>query len=150
MEAKRFPKISSNSNQNSHLWPKQGWNKDNQSWLDHWGVKEEIILENKDNIKNIDASKLKDKLPDDKELEGKRKPRYYKEVINPNFENQNYRSILTNAKKKMNIAKIRDNSHELQSDVECWSILKTPWTKESITFAILTGLNMKNTFIWIA
>jgi hypothetical protein len=88
MEDKRLPKIASNSSQN-HLQLKQGWHKDAQSWLNHWGIKEEIILQNKDNIKNIITSKFKEKMWCNKELEGKRKLRYYKEVINPNLEDQN-------------------------------------------------------------
>ena len=67
----------------------------------------------KDNIKNTITSKFKDKLWEDHELEGKRKLRYYKEVINPTLDNHNYLSVLSNNKKKMNIAKIRTNSHEL-------------------------------------
>jgi hypothetical protein len=89
MEDKRLPKIASNFSQN-HLWLKWGWHKDAQSWLNHWGIKEEIILQNKDNIKNIITSKFKEKLWCDKELEDKRKLRYYKEVINPNLEDQKY------------------------------------------------------------
>jgi hypothetical protein len=46
----------------------------------------------------------------DKELEEKRKLRYYKDVINPNLEDQNYLSI--------SIAMIRTNSHELCSETE--------------------------------
>jgi hypothetical protein len=72
MEDKRLPKISSNSNQN-HLQFKWGWNKDGQYWLNHWGIKEEIIMQNKDNIRNIITSKFKEKLWRYKELERKRK-----------------------------------------------------------------------------
>ena len=43
----------------------------------------------KDNIKNIITSKSKDKLWEDQELEGKKKLRYYKEVINPTLDHQN-------------------------------------------------------------
>lgn len=78
-----------------------------------WEIKEEIILENKDNIKNIITSKFKDNIWDDKESHGKMKLRYYKVVINPTLANQNYLSILISAKKKINIAKIKTNSHEL-------------------------------------
>jgi hypothetical protein len=85
MEDKRLPKISSNSSQN-HLQHERGWQKDSQSWLNHWGINEEIILQNKDNIENTITTKFKEKLWYDKELEGKRKLRYYKEVINPNLE----------------------------------------------------------------
>ena len=77
---------------------------------------------NKYNIENTITSKVKDKLWEDQEMEGTRKLRYYKEVINTTLDNQNYLSVLSNNKKKMNIAKIRTNSPEL------WrSIPKTPW-----------------------
>ena len=41
------------------------------------------------------------------DLEVKKKLRYYKEVINPNLEDQKYLSFLTRPKKKINIAKER-------------------------------------------
>jgi len=47
-----------------------------------------IILHVKDNIKTIITSKFKKKLWHDKELEGKIKFRYYKEMINHNLEDQ--------------------------------------------------------------
>src|SRR5271168_3524262 len=63
----------------------------------------------------------------EKELAAKRKLRYYKEVINPTLEDQKYLSILTSSKKKINIAKIRTNSHELHSETGRWVVPKTPW-----------------------
>jgi hypothetical protein len=54
------------------------------------------------------------------ELEEKRKLRYYKDVINPNLEDQNYLSVLPSVKKKLSIAKIRTDSHELHSESGCW------------------------------
>ena len=60
---------------------------------------EETIFHNKDTIKNIIKSKFMEKMWCNKELEGK-KLRYYKDVINPNIEDQNYLSILTSVKKK--------------------------------------------------
>ena len=80
----------------------------------------------KDCIKDTITSNIKDKMWDDKELEGKRKLRYNKEAINPTLDNHNYLSMLTNTKKKMNIARIRNNSHVLQSEIEQWSTPKTP------------------------
>ena len=71
----------------------------------------------KDSVKDTISSNFKDKLWDDKELEGKRKLRYYKEVINPTLDNHNYLSFLINTKEKMNIARIRTNSHELRSEI---------------------------------
>jgi hypothetical protein len=63
----------------------------------------------------------------DKELEGKKKLRYYKDLINPNLEDQNYLFVLPSVKKKISIAKIRTNSHELHSETGHWSIPKTSW-----------------------
>jgi hypothetical protein len=84
-------------------------------------------LQNKDNIKNIIKSKFKEKMWCDKELEGKRKLIYYKEVINPNIEDKKYLFVLTSVKKKINISKIRTNSHELHSETRHCSIPKTSW-----------------------
>jgi hypothetical protein len=145
MEDKRLPKIASNSSQN-HLQLKQGWHKDAKSWLNHWGIKEEVTLQNNNNIKNIITSKFKEKLWCDKELEDKIKLRYYKEVINPNLEDQKYLFVLTSVKKKINIAKIRTNSHELHSETGHWTIPKTCGLKEFVIFVTLRGLKMKNTF----
>ena len=41
-----------------------------------------------------------------KELEDQRKLRQFKEVINPNLEDQKYLFVLTSVKMKINIAKI--------------------------------------------
>ena len=75
----------------------------------------------KDSAKDTISSNFNDKPWEYKELEGKRKVRYYKEVINPTLDNQNYLSMLSNTKKKMNIARIRTNSHELHSETRRWS-----------------------------
>jgi hypothetical protein len=77
---------------------------------------EETILQNKDTIKKMVKSKFKEKMWCDKELEEKRKLRYYKDVINHNLEDKNYLSVLPSVKKKINIAKIRTNYHELHSE----------------------------------
>jgi hypothetical protein len=71
---------------------------------------EETILKNKDTIKKNVKSKFKEKMWCDKELEEKIKLRYYKDVINPNLEDQNYLFVLPSVKKKISIAKIRTNS----------------------------------------
>ena len=65
----------------------------------------------------------------EKDLEAKRKVRYYKEFINPTLENQKCLSVLTSSKKKTNIAKIRMNSHELHSEKGHWEIPRTPWVE---------------------
>ena len=61
---------------------------------------EDTILKNKDTIKNIIKSKFKEKMWCDKELEEKIKLRHYKDVINPNLEDQNYLFVLPSVKKK--------------------------------------------------
>jgi hypothetical protein len=68
-------------------------------------------------IENIVQAKFKEILWWVKELEDKIELRYYKEVVNPNFENKKYLFVLTTIKKKINIVKIRSNSHELHSDI---------------------------------
>jgi hypothetical protein len=93
MEEKRLPKIASKSSHNHHQL-KRGWHKDTWSWLNYWGIKEEAILQNKDTIKKNVKSKFKEKMWCDKELEEKRKLRYYKDVINLNLEYQNYLFVL--------------------------------------------------------
>jgi len=76
-------------------------------------------VQNTNDIKNIVQAKFKEKLWCNKKLEGKRKLKYYEEVVNPNIEDQKYLSFLTSLKKRMNVSKIRTNYHELDS--------KTPW-----------------------
>jgi hypothetical protein len=49
-----------------------GWHKYAQSWLSHWGIMEEMIMQNIDTIKNIIKSKFKEKMWCDKELEEKK------------------------------------------------------------------------------
>ena len=65
----------------------------------------------------------------EKDLEAKRKLRYYKEVINPTLEDQNYLFVLTSSKKKINIPKMKTNSHELHSEIGCWTVPKTTWVE---------------------
>ena len=63
----------------------------------------------------------------EKDLDSKRKLRYYTEVVNPTLEDQKYLYVSTSSKKKTNIAKIRVNSHELHSETVRWTVPKTPW-----------------------
>jgi hypothetical protein len=65
---------------------------------------EDTILQNKDTIIKTIKSKFKEKMWCDKELEEKRKLRYYKDVINPNLEDQNYLSVFPSVKKKISIS----------------------------------------------
>ena len=74
------------------------------------------IMGGRKNARDTITSNFNDKLWDDKELEGTRKLRYYKEVIKPTLDNQNYLFVLTSTKKKMSITRIRTNSHDLQSE----------------------------------
>jgi hypothetical protein len=106
MDDKRLPKISSRTSQN-HQWLKWGWHKDAKSWPNHWGI-QEAIMHNIDNITNIITSKFKENMWSDKELV-----------------DQNYLSDLKSAKNKINIAKIRTNSHELHSEIGPWNSQNT-------------------------
>ena len=53
------------------------------------------------------------------------KVRYYKEVISPNLEHQQYLFVLTSIKNKINISKLRTYYHELHSEVGRWTIFNT-------------------------
>ena len=86
-------------------------------------------MQNIDNVKNIITSEFKEKLWCEENLVVKRNLRYYKEFINPNLEDQKYLSVVTSSQKKINMAKIRTNSHELHSERGRWSIPKTPWVE---------------------
>ena len=94
-------------------------------WLNHWDIDENDTLQNIDNVKNIITSKCKEKMWWEKNLVVKRKLRQYKEVINRNLEHQKYLLVVSSSRKKINIAKIRTNSHELHSETGSWSIPKT-------------------------
>ena len=83
------------------------------------------------------TSKFKDKLWCEENLAVKRKLRYYKEVINPNLEDQKYLSVVTSSQKKINIAKIRTKSHELHIETEYWSIPKNLWEERVFHYVSL-------------
>ena len=100
----------------------------------------------KDTIKNIIKSKFKEKMRRDKELEEKINLRYYNEVIDPNLEDKKYLFVLTSAKKKISIVKIRTKSHELHSETRVGQFLKRYGMKECVTFVTLRSLKMKRTF----
>ena len=82
-----------------------------------------------------------------KDLEAKRKLRYYKEVINPTLEDQKYISVLTSSKKKTNIAKIRTNSHEILSETGRWTIPKTPWVERICRLCENVNIEDENHFL---
>ena len=106
-------------------------------WLNHWEIDENATLHDLYNLKNTITSKFKAKVWDKKVLEVERKLKYYKEVINPNLEDQKYHFVLTSSKKKINIAKIRTNSHELHSEIGCWTIVKDLGRKGFANFVSL-------------
>ena len=85
----RLRKIDFNSSQN-RLRLKRGWYKYTRAWLNHWEINENVALQNINNIKSIVTSRFKNKMWCEKDLEAKRKLRYYKEVINPSLEDQKY------------------------------------------------------------
>ena len=60
MGNERLPKIALNLIQNQ-LYLKRCWCKYTMAWLNHWGIDENDILHNIDNVKNIITSKFKDK-----------------------------------------------------------------------------------------
>ena len=78
----------------------------------------------------------------------KKKLRYYKEVINPNLElDQKYLSVVTISRKKINIAKIRTNSHEFHGETRCWFIIKTPWVERGFHLCESMSVDDENQFL---
>jgi hypothetical protein len=65
MDDKRLPKIASNSRKN-HQWLNQKWHKYAKSWINYWGIQEEVIMQNIDNIINLITSKFKENMWCDK------------------------------------------------------------------------------------
>jgi len=141
-----LPKTALKSNQDQ-LRLKRGWYKDATTWLNHWGIDKNSTLQDINNIRIIITSKFKEKMWDKKVLEVKRKLQYYKEVINPNLEVQNYLFVLTSSKKKINIAKIRTNSHELHSETGRWTIPKMPWVERTCHLCESTNFEGERHFL---
>ena len=56
---------------------------------------------------------------------------YYKEIINPNLEDQNYLSILMTSKRKVNTSNIRTNSHQIHSEIGHWKTPKMCWVERT-------------------
>ena len=143
----RLPKIALNSSKNQ-LRLKRSWCKDTMAQLNHWGINENDILQNIDNAKTIITSKFKEKFSCEENLAVKRKLRYYKEVINHiNLEDQKYLLVVTNSRKKINIAKIRMTSHELHSETRRWSIPKTPWAERICHLCESISIEDENHFL---
>ena len=90
---------------------------------------------------------FKEKFWCEKNLAVKRKLRYYKEFINPNLEDQKYFQVVTSSHKKINIAKIKTNSHELHSEKERWSIPKTPWKERVCHLCASMSVDDQNHFL---
>ena len=99
------------------------------------------------------TSKFKEKFWCEENLMFKRKLRYYKEVINPNLiinpnlEDQKYLSIVTSSQKKINITKIRTNSHELHNETGSCSILKAPWAERVFHLCESMSIEDENHFL---
>ena len=112
-----------------------------------FGIDENEILQNIDNAKYIITSKFKEKLWCEEILVVKRKLRYNNEVINPNLEDQKYLLIVTSLWKKINIAKIKTNGHELHSGIGRWSISKIPCVKTGCHLCESMSLEDENHFL---
>ena len=104
-------------------------------------------MQNIDNVKNIITYKFKEKFWCEENLAVKRELRYYKEVTNPNLEDQKNLSVVISSRNKINIAKIRTNSHELHSETRHWSIPKTPWVERVFHLCESMSVEDENHFI---
>jgi hypothetical protein len=66
IDEKRLPKIASKSSQN-HQQRKREWPKYVKSFINHWGIKEEVIIQNINDIKSIIIAKFKENIWCDKD-----------------------------------------------------------------------------------
>ena len=55
--------------------------------------------------------------------------------------------LVTSSRKKINIAKIRMNSNELQRETESWYIPKTPWTERVFHLCESLSVEDENHFL---
>ena len=76
-----------------------------------------------------------------------RKLRYHKEVINHNLEDHKYILEVTSSQEKINIVKIRTNSHELHSETGRWYIPKTPWEERVFHLCESMSIEDENHFL---
>ena len=118
-------RITASNISKSHSRTKRGWTRDAMSWLNHWGILEEDALRDINIVKRTIITKFKKKMWSNREIENNRKL-YYKQIIKPKLEDQNYLFIFVSLRKKINIAKIRTNFHESHSETSSWTTPKTP------------------------
>ena len=78
-------------------------------------------------MQNIITSKFKEKVWCEKNLGVKRKLRYYKKLINSNLGDEKYLSVVTSSRKKINITKVKTNSHKLHNKTGHLFMTKTLW-----------------------
>ena len=67
-------------------------------------------------------------------------------MINPRLEDKTYLLVLTSIKKKINITKIRTNSHKLHSETWHYAIPKTSWDKRICLFYDIKRVQDENHF----
>ena len=67
--------------------------------------------------------------------------------MNPNLEDQKYLSVVTSSWKKINIAKIRTNSHELHRETWHCFIPKTPWEERVFHMCESMSIEDENHFL---
>ena len=67
--------------------------------------------------------------------------------MNSILEDQKYLSLLTSSKEKINIAKIRTNSHELRSETGRWTVPKTPWMERIVHLCENMNIEDENHFL---
>ena len=63
------------------------------------------------------------------------------------MEDWKHLSVVTSSRKKINIANIRTNSHELHSETGRWSIPKNPWAKRVCHLCDSMSIKDENHFL---
>lgn len=86
----------------------------------------------------------------DDNIKDKRKLSYYKNIINPKLEHPSYPHKIINFKKKLVVAKLRTNSHELHSEIVRCTIPKTPRDKRICKFCNLNAIKDETHFLYFS
>ena len=68
-------------------------------------------------------------------------------MINSTLGDQKYILLLNNVKNKVNIVKIRTNSHKIQSEKEHWIVPKTSWDEIIFPLCDTKRVEYENCFL---
>lgn len=140
MKRERLPITTSNNESHSRI--KRGQTRDASFLAPLLGVVNEDALLNINTIDSIIVTNFKEKLWCYKQIENKKMLVYNKEAIDPKLKDRTYLSIFASVEKKINIAKIITNSHDLHTEIGRCTRLET--SQEARIYKVCDSNKVKN------